>query len=78
MTADIHITVDGKAYRISPSGLVWSGYTRPSDPELGVVWKRMQRGSIRSTRVLVAAGLAAPQEPASTGLTKRRHYAIDY
>lgn len=72
------LTVEGKLYRISPSGLVWSGYTRPSQPELGVVWKRMQRGSIRSMRVLAAAGLATPQKVLSTGLTRQRHYAIDF
>ena len=70
------LTVDGKLYRISPSGLVWSGYTRPSQPELGVLWRRMERGTIRSMRVLEAAGLSGPKKDVTTRLTKRRLYGI--
>lgn len=66
------LTVEGKLYRVSPGGLVWSGYMHPGTTS--VVWKRMARGSIRSNRVLVAAGVMAPPvrpEPRP----RDRHYA---
>jgi len=69
------VHLNGRVYKISPGGLVWSGFERPSQPELGVVWKRMSRGSKLSQEVLVAAGLA-PKKTLSPGLTKRRLYAI--
>jgi len=70
----MELTVDGKLYRISPSGLVWSGYRRPSQPELGVLWRRMERGTIPSMRVLRAAGLIAPKA-AGRLRSKERYYA---
>lgn len=66
------LTVDGKLYRIGPTGLVWAGYTHPGTT--GLVWKRMARGSIRSNRVLVAAGMMAPPVPPPPR-PRDRHYA---
>ena len=69
------VHMNGRIYRVSPGGLVWAGYQRQSQPELGYVWKRMQRGSKLSQTVLESAGIISPT-PASTGLTKRRLYGI--
>lgn len=71
------VHMDGRIYRVTPGGLVWSGYQRPSQPELGYVWRRMTKGSKLSTRVLEEAGLITTQKTPSTVLTKRRLYAID-
>lgn len=70
------VNYNGRIYRVSPGGLVWSGFQRPSQPELGYVWKRMGRGSKLSRSILEAAGLAEPEKPSSTRLTKRRLYAM--
>lgn len=67
---------NGRIYRVSPGGLVWSGFQRPSQPELGYVWKRMARGSKLSNAILEAAGLAEPAKTLSPRLTKQRLYGI--
>ena len=77
------VTLDGKTYRITPGGRVWAGYTRPSQPELGVLWRPLTSNSARYLRVLQAAGLAAPEPtPAPrrrfhlyAEVTSRRRYA---
>lgn len=66
------LTLDGKLYRISPTGLVWAGYTHANAS--GTLWRRMERGSPHSRRVLVAAGLEAP-EPQPAARRRDRHYA---
>ena len=68
------ITLNDKTYRVSPTGLVWAGYTRPSQNGSRMIWKPMGRHTALTKRVLIAAGLAAP-EP--TPMTRRRfhHYA---
>jgi hypothetical protein len=68
------VTLDGKTYRVSPTGLVWAGYTRPSEPWLGMLWRRMARGSRQSRLVRIAAGIEAP-EAASAPRPRDRHYA---
>ena len=69
-----HLTIDGKTYRVSPSGLVWSGYRRPSNPEQGLLWRRMIHGSPLSKVVRVAAGVETP-EAAPVARPRDRHYA---
>jgi hypothetical protein len=68
------LTLDGKTYRVSPTGLVWAGYTRPSEPWLGLVWKRMERDSRQSRLVRIAAGVetAGLAQPPRK---RNRHYA---
>lgn len=70
------VHINGKLYRITPGGLVFAAYSRPSQPEQGILWRRLSRGSALSTRVLVEAGLAEPQKTSSTRLTKKHLYAI--
>jgi hypothetical protein len=36
----MEVQLDGKTYRVSPGGLVWAAYTRPSQPEQGTLWRR--------------------------------------
>lgn len=51
------VHMNGRIYRVTPGGLVWAGFERPSQPHLGVVWKRMERGSKLSREVLAAVGV---------------------
>lgn len=67
-----HLTIDGKTYRVSPSGLVWSGYTHSKAS--GTLWRRMIHGSPLSKAVRIAAGLEPP-EAAPVARPRDRHYA---
>lgn len=66
------LTLDGKLYRIGPSGLVWAGYTHSSSS--GTLWRRMEPNSIKSQLVRIAAGMetAGLAQPPRK---KSRHYA---
>jgi len=66
------LTLNGRTYRISPSGLVWSAYTRANAP--GTLWKRMERNSTISRLVRIAAGVEAPP-PQAKAHRKDRYYA---
>lgn len=68
------VTLDGKTYRVSPTGLVWSGYHRPSEPWKGLLWRRMERGSRQSQQVRQAAGLEPAPEPVEAR-RRDRHYS---
>lgn len=67
------ITLDGRTYSISPTGLVQSAYQHPHQPGR-TLWRRMERNSPLSRRVRLAAGIEMA-EPASAPRPRDRHYA---
>ena len=67
-----HVTLNGKLYRIGPTGLVWAGYTHSKAS--GTLWRRMIHGSPLSKAVRIAAGVETP-EAAPAPRRRGRHYA---